>query len=157
MKIATDVLKEKLKIVKTAIPSKSVNAAMECALVKDGRIYGSNLSICISTSIDLEGEFLIPKRAIDIINCSHAVETEFIITDKTLSIKLDKSISRFPLINTNDYVEIPKSESSEVHTLSADKIDFINDVSYASSNSNDRPIYKSVLFGNEIVALDGVR
>lgn len=158
MKITTNELKEKLKIVKTVIPAKATNAALECALIKNRRIYGSNSLIVVSAPIDLDGEFLIPKRAMDIINYSYAPETEFIITDKTLTVKSDKATSRFPALNPDDYIEIPRAEENvEVHTLSADKLGFINDVAYAASTSDERPIYKSVLFGKEIVALDGVR
>lgn len=158
MKISTNELKEKLKIVKTVIPTKATNATLECALIKNGRIYGSNSLIVVSVPIDLDGEFLLPKRAMDIINYSYAPETELIITEKTLTVKSDKAISKFAMLNPDDYIEIPKAEDNiEIHTLSADKLDFINDVSYASAISDERPIYKSVLFGKEIVALDGTR
>ena len=157
MKISTNELKEKLKIVKTVIPTKATNAALECALIKNGRIYGSNSLISISTPINIDGEFLIPKRAIDIINCSHSNEIEFIITEKALTIKFGNATSRFPIINTNDYIDIPSAVKNDWCILTEEKINLINDVAYAATTTDERPIYKSVLFDDEIVALDGVR
>lgn len=157
MKISTSELKEKLKIVKTAILPKSSNAALECALVRNGRIYGSNSLISISTPIDLDGEFLIPKRAMDIINCSHSADTEFSITEKSLTVKFGNATSRFPLLNTADYIDIPSAVKNEWCKLPEEKISLIDDVAYASALNDERPVYKSVLFDKEIVALDGVR
>lgn len=152
-------LKEALKTILKAIPSKPSISALNCAMVKDGYITAFDLNTAISVKIELDGTFLIPDKAISLINSISDDELFIEEKDESVTIMFGKSKSKFKTVPFSEYPLLPEISLSDEIIIDIDELNKgISKVAYAVSTSDTKPIHKDIKVSNgEFVAVDGIR
>lgn len=106
MKIQKTELAQKLNKIKSVVPKKTTQAALQGILVKDGYLIANNMEMTVKAKIEgTEGEsFIIPERAFDLINNLPDGEMEIKVTSKdVITIKADKIKNKYQTINADNF------------------------------------------------------
>jgi len=160
-------LAPKLAKLKTIIPAKSTVESIQGILYKNNTLYATNLEISIQTTLinDSEEVFIIPSRAIDLIESLPEEQIEIIPEENnSIKIKTRRINNKFQSYDPNTF---PKIED-ELNTTAIGKIEGkdlekgIKSVLYAVKEYLGKPILTGVCFdssgGNlNIVGCDGYR
>ncbi len=161
------VLAPKLAKLKTVLPSRILENAVQGVLFKDNCLFATNLEIGVKTTIevDSEEEFIIPARAIELIDNLPEGPIE-IIPDKSYSItiKAQNIKNKFQSHDPKIFPELG-ADATDFNIGSISSTDFekaVKSVLYAVDSNNARVIMSGVCFDSSegtlnIVGTDGHR
>jgi len=166
MKIQTIELKRKLKLLKPALDTKAQITALQGVLFKDNTLTAYNLETALTAKLDVntEDSFIIPPKAIDIIQSITDDWVELAYDKSFLTIKFGKSKSKYTTVDVAEYPELPKytedGNTTEINALSV--VEGTKKCMYAIATSEALPIHTGLLFNAEngkldMVACDGYR
>lgn len=168
MRIEKSILSAKLAKVRMAVPGKALGDGVQGVMFKGGEIMAQNYEIRVVTPLPtdslLSETFVLPIKAIDMINSLPDGEVELLKKDGHIHIISGQIKSKFALIDAGSFNE-PKSVKEEkgAFTIDSKKLqELVLSVLYAASTDGSRPVFCGVLFdavGGElnVVALDGFR
>lgn len=154
---------EKLAVVKQVINSKAQIEATRGALIANGRIVGTDLTTFISTPIDTDESFILPFKAIQMIEQLPDGFISISCKDKKICIQSDTITSRFLTFNASDFPALP--EISEIEPVAIETEFFktaISNTIFLAKESTNNPVYGGVCIkhgtdGVDFVACDGIR
>ena len=154
---------EKLAVVKQVINSKAQIETTRGALISNGRIIGTDLNTFISVPIDTDESFILPFKAIQMIEQLPDGFISISCADKKICIQSDTVTSRFSTLLPNDFPSVP--EISEIEPVAIETEVFktaISNIIYLAKESTNNPIYGGVCIkygtdGVDFVSCDGVR
>jgi DNA polymerase III sliding clamp (beta) subunit (PCNA family) len=128
-------------------------------MVKDGYITGFDLNTAVSARVDLEGQFLIPEKAISLIQS--VTDDEIFIEEKdgSVIVKFGKSKSKFQTMPFDDYPLLPDISLLDETIIDLDELkEGISKVAYAVAPKEGKPILQDVkITDGELAAVDGIR
>lgn len=135
MKIQKAELTQKLNKIKGVIPRKATIPALQGVLVMEGYLIANNTEMTIKAKIDgAEGEFfIIPERAIDLINNLPEGEIDISASAKnTITIKLDKIKNKYKTLDPEQFPVAVMQETGTEFAIKADVLlESMKRVSYA--------------------------
>lgn len=163
LKISKVELCEKLAVVKQVINSKAQIEATRGALIANGRIVGTDLTTFISAPIDTEECFVLPFKAIQMIEQLPDGFININCKDKKICIQSDTITSRFSTFDATDFPALP--EISEIEPIAIETEFFktaINNTIFLAKESTNNPVYGGVCIkhgteGVDFVSCDGIR
>lgn len=135
MKIQKSELANKINKIKSVVPKKASQNAIQGVLLKDGYLIASNTELSIKAKIEntLGETFIIPEKAFDLINNLPDGEVDISVTGKNnIIIKADKIKNKYQTIDPNQFPVTTAPEDGSELTIEADMLlKSINRVSYA--------------------------
>lgn len=154
---------EKLAVVKQVINGKAQIEATRGALISNGRIVGTDLTTFISAPIDTDETFILPYKAIQMIEQLPDGFISISCSDKRICIQSDTITSRFSTFNASDFPAVP--EISEIEPVAIETEVFktaVNNTIFLAKESTNNPVYGGVCIkhgtdGVDFVACDGIR
>jgi DNA polymerase-3 subunit beta len=166
MKIEQKELADKLKQIKSAVPTKS-NMKITGILFKNNMLIANNLELALTVALDVDTaeEFIIPKKAIDLILKLNAGIIDIYLDGEKVIIKSNSGISRFVTLTVSDFPKLDTSKD-EVTPVECDGDELskaINQVMYACNGQNQQnPVFSGILLDGDgkylnIVACDGFK
>lgn len=136
-------------------------------LVRGNSLYVNNFAIGIKAMLDIENsaeEFVIPKKAIDLIENLPSREVEITAGDGNISIKCGSIKNRYQTTSADIYPQMESiSETDNQFTIQSGELqDALNSVLYAVSETTQKETLKGVLLEAadgtlNIVGCDGYR
>lgn len=163
MLVEKSIIAPKLAKLKTIL-SKST-ASTEGVLFKDNCLTATNFEICITSNLDIntDDSFIIPARAIDLIENLPEGTIEIIPDGDNIRIKAKGINNVFQSVNPNTFPQIETESETECGSISC--VDFtkaINSVIYAVSDKSPKPILNGIYFESKngklnLVGCDGYR
>ena len=167
MKIEKAEISAVLNKIKGAIPGKTAVPALQGVLLQNGWLTAYNLNFGISAKLNVDtGEtFIIPARAIAMIDALPNGPVEITVDDFSIvHIKTGSIKNQFASIPVFEFPNIPEVDAdSERVTVDIDELqDAITSVLYAVSLNEARPVFTGVLLEAadgylNIVSCDGYR
>lgn len=135
MKIQKTELAQKLNKVKSVVPKKTTQEALQGILVKDGYLIANNMEMTVKAKIEGTGgeSFIIPERAFDLINNLPDGEMEIAPTAKnTITIKADKIKNKYKTLDARLFPVTAVQEEGNEMSVKADMLlESMKRVSYA--------------------------
>jgi len=108
MEVQQKDLARKLKPLKSIITAKGIYAGNEGVLFKKGTLTAYNLEIGITVALETDesAEFILPKKAIEMIDSLSGEIDIYAPANNKIVIKSDKGTSRFQTPNVTDFQEV---------------------------------------------------
>lgn len=164
MKIQKAELTQKLNKIKGVIPRKVTIPALQGILVMEGYLIANNTEMTIKEKIEgAEGEFfIIPERAIDLINNLPEGEIDISASAKnTITIKLDKIKNKYQTLDPEQFAVAVMQETGTEMEIRADiLLESMKRVSYAVPAQGSNVVMSSMCLHAgggrlDFVGLDG--
>lgn len=163
LNISKTELCEKLAVVKQVINNKAQIESTRGALISNGRIIGTDLTTFISAPIDTDECFILPFKAIQMIEQLPDGFIQISCKDKKICIQSDTITSRFSTFDASDFPALP--EVSDIEPVAIETEIFktaVNNTVFLAKESTNNPIYGGVCIkhgtdGVDFVACDGIR
>jgi len=165
MKISKSEIASKLTILKSIAQSKGTQS-IQGVLFKDNKLTAYNLSIGITAplSTDTQEQFIIPTKAIEMIEKLPDGELEITADDEVILLKVGGVKSKYITTPVSDFPEVPTIDET-TKSISLDGVELQNHISavmYAVPDSAPKAIMNGVLLESSggilnIVACDGAR
>jgi DNA polymerase III beta subunit len=154
----------KLAKLKTIL-SKSPDASTEGVLFKDNCLTATNFEICITSNLDINTDesFIIPARAIDLIENLPEGQIEIIPDEDNIRIKAKGINNVFQSVNPNTFPRTINESENECGTINCtDFAKAVNSVIYAVSDKSIKPMLTGIYFESKngklnLVGCDGYR
>lgn len=166
MKIQKSEIAAKLSALKSIALSKGTTQTIQGVLFKDNKLTAYNLSIGMTATLSTETNesFMIPPKAIEMIERLPDGELEITGTDKMISLKAAGVKGKYVTTSVADFPEIPMVDGNlQSVTLNGDELQSkLSAVIPAVPDTSTRPVMMGVLLDADgkklnIVACDGVR
>ena len=164
MRIDRKELASKLKAVKSAIP-KPKDQGVLGVMYDNGTLIADNYSMRIEAKLDIqqsltEDKFILPVKAIELIENLSSPDIEITYTPTTVKIKSGSSQTSFAALRIDDFPVSPELTEENRITLDAD--DFCNKISKTLFACAYQGLYSGVLIkdtygGIDLVGCDGSR
>ena len=125
MKIQKAELSQKLNKIKGVVPKKDLFPVLQGVLVRDGYLIANNLEMAVKAKIGgTEGEsFIIPERAIDLINNLPDGEMEISVTaNNVITIKADKIKNKYQTMDPAQFPAMASQEEGGELTIKAEML-----------------------------------
>lgn len=125
MKIQKAELSQKLNKIKGVVPKKELFPVLQGVLVRDGYLIANNLEMAVKAKIGgTEGEsFIIPERAIDLINNLPDGEMEISVTaNNVITIKADKIKNKYQTMDPAQFPAMASQEEGGELTIKAEML-----------------------------------
>lgn len=173
--IDTQTLKTTLSIIMLAVPGHNIDPALENISIqvnnKSLTITAFNNELCIIKNIDIvegeDGNFLIPAKLFFEIVKKTECKNIILEIDEKMMINITAGQSKYSLVGMefDRYPHIPRLNPNNIENISINQRNFAqmsSQVMFAVSSSEDKPVYKGILFEQEnnsltVVAVDGFR
>ena len=144
MKIQKTELAQKLNKIKSVVPKKTTQAALQGILVKDGYLIANNMEMTVKAKIEgTEGEsFIIPERAFDLINNLPDGEMEIsAAAGNIITIKADKIKNKYQTLDPAQFpTTASQDEGSELRIKAEMLLESMKRVSYAVPAQNTNTV-----------------
>lgn len=166
MKILTTELKNKLKLLKPALDTKAQLPALQGVLLRDNTLTAYNLETALTARLDTDTKetFIIPSKAVDIIQSVTDDYIELLYEDRHLLITFGKSKSKYQTIDVTEYPEIPtlNNDAAKTEINASCLIESMKKCMYAIAVDETTPVLTGLLFNAEnnvlnLVGCDGCR
>lgn len=165
MKIQKSEIAPKLAALKSVALSKGCANAVQGVLFQDNKLTAYDLTIGLTAMLgtNTDEQFIIPPKAIEMIEKFPNGEIEIAGDDKTIMLKADGPKSKYVTFSVADYPEIYAVKNTKSVSLDGDKLqDCIVHVLYSVPDSSLNPVQTGMLLeatsgALHIVACDGVR
>lgn len=153
MKIEKQELASKLNKLKRILPSRPTIECLKGILLKNNSIFVNNLEMAMMTPLDIdtEEEFILPQKAIEMIESLPAGQIE-ITCDKnySITIKTDNIKNRFQSFNPDEYPDTSLNiDTGEEKTIVPGEVlqEAMNSIIYAVSTNDRKPAITGMLRG----------
>jgi DNA polymerase-3 subunit beta len=166
MKIEQHEIARKLKQMKSVVPSKATLPSFEGILFSQNTLTANNLELAMTATLPIESaeEFILPKKAIEMIENLPDGEIYIHADGEKITIKSTAGTSCFQTVSVKDFPAVNKGEEA-IATIFLDGEEIIrtvNQVLYAVQPSPTKPIMSGVYFEADgeylnIVGCDGYR
>lgn len=157
MKFEKSLLIKKIKALKPFMGKQSE------ILVRAGKMYATDMVLQCVTPIDHDEEFVLPKKAIQLIETLPNGVIDISTKDGKVIVKSGRSISRFTTSSVENFPLINVETAEAVTTIPCDEFSaLVSSVLHAAQDNPQRPVHGGVSFESDgeylnIAACDGSR
>lgn len=163
MKILKSEISNKLKALKSFTGKTDKLTVTEGVLISNGMAIATNLELTITMPIDTDEEFIIPPKAIAMINSLPDGMIEILEKNGKIIVKADNATSRFTTSDVSEFPKVAINKGEKLTTIDYNEFSqLVNDVMYAVADTPDVAVHGGVSFycdGNNlnVAATDGMR